>query len=326
MKDNMLYHLQTLLTFAAWLSLLVGASATLAGFLGRLWWVFDLFSHFRLQYLIFFLAVGLLFAGLRQFLGAGTACLFAGINLALILPVYLGSSLLSGAAPAHAGGETYRLLLANVLQQNRQYEKMAAVIQTEQPDFIVLVEVNKPWINLLAPTLQDYPFSLLALRDDNYGLAIFSSFPIEEGEVLRLKGLAIPTLAAAFEVGGKRLTIVGAHPPPPKGKYLAEQRNIQFADLARYASNHSGPVILAGDLNTSSWSPHFTDLVRGSGLRDSRNGFGLQCSWPTQNPFLLTSIDHILVPTEVKVLNRRIGPATGSDHFPVILDFSLHSD
>jgi endonuclease/exonuclease/phosphatase (EEP) superfamily protein YafD len=201
-----------------------------------------------------------------------------------------------------------------------------ALIQAEQPDMIVLVETNGRWVQALSPALGSYPYSLLALRGDNYGLALFSKYPIESKEVLRLEGLDIPTLCAGIDLEGQRLTVIAAHPPPPKGGYLAEQRNLQFAALAEYAAALSGPVILAGDLNTSSWSPHFQDLVQNSGLRDSRKGFGLQLSWPSHNPFMLTSIDHILVPDEVNVLNRRIGPATGSDHFPVILDFSLKRD
>lgn len=318
--------LMGLLTAAARAGLLAVAFATAAGFLGQTWWVFDLFSHFRVQYFVFFCAAALFFAGLRQPGWISAAAVCGAVNLAFILPLYAGFPIPGGASTAYAGETSYRLLLANVLQSNQQHEPLAALIKAQQPDVIVLVEVNQAWISALEIPLAEYPYCLEALRNDHYGLAIYSRFPILESEILQLDGLAIPTLSATLDLGGSSLTVIGAHPPPPKGQYLSEQRNLQYAALARYISSRSEPALLAGDLNTSSWSPYFQDLIRESGLRDSRKGFGLQLSWPVELPILLTSIDHVLVPPQVKVLNRRVGQAVGSDHYPVILDFSFQTE
>jgi endonuclease/exonuclease/phosphatase (EEP) superfamily protein YafD len=313
---------ESLIAALSWLAVLAGASASLAGFLGRAGWILDLFSHFRLQYLLYLSFLVPLLLLLRQPNPAAMALLFALLNLILILPLYAPLP-----TPVRAGASTSRcrLLLANVLQPNQQYERLGRLITAEEPDIIVLVEINPDWIAALTPALEPYPHRLLASRSDHYGLGIFSKLPILEGQTLQLDGLPIPTLAARLALDGGSFTLLAAHPPPPKGAELSRQRNVQFQALAGFLAARSGPAALAGDLNTSSWSPHFQNLIRQSGLDDSRRGFGLQPSWPTGLPLLLTPIDHILVSPEFKILKRRTGPEIGSDHFPVLLDFILQA-
>lgn len=78
----------------------VGCACGLAGFLGGFWWVFDLFSHFRVQYAAGLALLGLLFlAGRRR----GTALVFlsfAVLNAAVVLPLWFGGSRAeAGATP-----------------------------------------------------------------------------------------------------------------------------------------------------------------------------------------------------------------------------------
>ena len=78
----------------------VVCACALAGFLGGFWWVFDLFSHFRVQYAAGLALLALLFlAGRRR----GTALVFlafAGLNAAVVLPLWFGGSRAdAGATP-----------------------------------------------------------------------------------------------------------------------------------------------------------------------------------------------------------------------------------
>jgi len=76
-------------------------------------------------------------------------------------------------------------------------------------------------------------------------------------------------------------------------------------------------------MNGTPWSPFFKDFLLSSGLRDSREGFRLQPTWPTWFPPAWIPIDHALVSSSVVVHDRRVGPNVGSDHYPVIIDFSI---
>ena len=93
-----------------------------------------------------------------------------------------------------------------------------------------------------------------------------------------------------------------------------------MADLIR---RQDGPTMLMGDLNTTPWAPTFRDFLDSSGMRDSRGGFGLQVTWPTYLPPLLIPIDHALVSPDISVRHFEVGPSVGSDHYPLLLDFTL---
>ena len=96
-----------------------------------------------------------------------------------------------------------------------------------------------------------------------------------------------------------------------------------FEELVQLISNQPDVVLVLGDLNMTFRSSLFQWFLRESGLRDSRRGFGWQATWPVAVPLLATPIDHGLVSHEINVLNRELGPNVGSDHFPVILEFSI---
>ena len=62
-------------------------------------------------------------------------------------------------------------------------------------------------------------------------------------------------------------------------------------------------------------------LVSEGGLRNSQIGFGLQPSFSAKSIFpLRVPIDHLLHSEDIRVRDRRLGPAMGSDHFPLVVD------
>jgi endonuclease/exonuclease/phosphatase family metal-dependent hydrolase len=65
------------------------------------------------------------------------------------------------------------------------------------------------------------------------------------------------------------------------------------------------------------------DTLQASGLISARRGFGILPSWPTQRPVLVIPIDHVLVSSEIGVVDFRVGKGTGSDHLPVTVDLVL---
>ena len=83
-----------------------------------------------------------------------------------------------------------------------------------------------------------------------------------------------------------------------------------------FRSRHT---IIAGDLNITRWSPWFEVLTGAGGLRDGQEGFGLQTTWPSRmGRWFGIAIDHTLVSSSIRVVNRTVGPNLGSDHYPVV--------
>lgn len=310
---------------------LVGiGSSTLLGFLGRAWWVIDLFSHFRVQYCLLLSALLLIFLGGGKYLQALACAAFALLNLGLILPIYRKIRPHFQAWPGGDAGNpnpssspVYRVLLANVLQRNREFDRVRELIRSADPDIILLIEINQNWVDQLQPVLGKYPHSVKPLREDSYGLGLFSKFPFIITELAEFGEAKVPSVVARLELNGQPITIIGTHPPPPKKAWMAHQRDAQLKEIARSIANQPGPAMLLGDLNLSPWSPHFQETLRLGRLKDSRQGWSWQPSWPVDRLPFLIPIDHILVTGGIAVHRRWRGPNTGSDHYPVLVEFSL---
>jgi endonuclease/exonuclease/phosphatase (EEP) superfamily protein YafD len=241
------------------------------------------------------------------------------VNFVDILPAFLvrGGKAVSSSKPV-------TILLANVLTSNREYEKVRQLLRSENPDIFALLEVSETWMNELSSLKETYPHVISSPRGDNFGLALFSRIPFEESEIVQIGDAGLPTAAAKIRFDVASLTVIATHPLPPTHRAIARHRNRQLKELAEYARSTEGPVIVMGDLNTTPYSPHFKKLLRDSGLQDSRRGRGIQPTWQAQLPwFLRIPLDHVLHSPDINVLDRRLGPHIGSDHLPVIAEFSL---
>jgi endonuclease/exonuclease/phosphatase (EEP) superfamily protein YafD len=129
--------------------------------------------------------------------------------------------------------------------------------------------------------------------------------------------------AVAARLRTPRLTIVGTHTHPPFTPLQLVRRNQQFAEIAAFVRRQREPVVVAGGLNSSSWSPAFRNFLRDAALRDTRLGRGVQPTWPAWLPMAQVPIDHALVSAGVRVHARFVGGRVGSDHLPVVVDVSL---
>lgn len=304
-------------TAKAWvrISLLV-SSATLFAFAAGWWWPFELLSHFPVHYiwLLAPLTIALLFCK-RYVVAVITGCCLIW-NLVLVVPDYWGSP-----APVSDTGQL-RLMSANVLTSNRDYERFLAAVRAADPDVLLVMEIDDRWLQELEVLRDDYPHGTSAPRSDNFGIGLLSKMPVEAQEVIYVGGAGVPSIQARLKVGEGKVDLVGTHPLPPTGKN-ATLRNQQLAAIAERVAGLDGPVIVAGDLNVTPWSPFFRRLLSRSGLRDSRPGFGVQATWPSRFGAAGIPIDHVLIADGIYVKDRQVGPAFGSDHRPVIVDLVI---
>jgi endonuclease/exonuclease/phosphatase (EEP) superfamily protein YafD len=299
---------------------LSAAAATIMGYFGHIGWGFDLASHFRIQYFILLSLSAVIYALGGYYVSVGLAIFFAWLNFRLLLPFYIKQT------NCDLDKRMYRIMLSNVLQKNREYQRVKDFICSANPDFVVLIEVNQPWLEQMEAIRPQYPYLQSAPRTDDYGIAIFSRVPVASCKIQFYGDTDRPTITAQFELEEQILTIVAPHPSPPKNPRGAKLRNRQLSEIAEFIADQNNPCLLVGDLNITPWSPHFKDLLQNSGLKESRIGFGVQPTWPTTNPFLYVPIDHILISKEICVQSQKLGPRVGSDHLPVLVDFSIQTE
>lgn len=297
----------------------VAGVVTLTGFAARADWRLELTCHFRVQYfwLLTLAAIGFWICRYRRL--AAVPALLAAVNLALIAPLYWGPARVLPADPQLLT----RAISLNVRYLNHDYQAVIDLVDRERPDILVLLEVTPKWIEALSVFDSEYPNSRALPRYDASGLAVYSRLPIEHFEVRGRAEIGLPTMVARVALPQGLLTLFATHPASPGSAAHAAMRNRQLAAVAEWAHECETAAMVLGDLNCTSWSPYFTDLLATSRLLDSRRGFGVEPTWPGLWLPLRIPIDHCLVSPEIAVVARRVGGPVGSDHRPIIVDFWL---
>lgn len=298
----------------------VACAATLLGFGGRFSWFLDLFSHFRVQYLVGLTVLGLVcLLGRRR--GAAAAFLgFAVLNLVPVLPLCIGAH----KAPAD-GSPVWRAMLINVNTRTGDARRVRKVIMEAAPDIVVLEEISSRWMPDLTWLTNSHPHAIVQPREDNFGIGLFSRFPLTEGKVVAVGGAGVPSILATVDTGHTKLRMVATHPLPPGGPDYSRWRDEQLDLLPGYVQSPL-PVLLLGDLNVTPWNAHFRRFLARTGLQDSARGYGVQPTWPTYNPLLRIPIDHCLYSAGISIHGRRVGADVSSDHYPLIVDFAIGAD
>jgi endonuclease/exonuclease/phosphatase (EEP) superfamily protein YafD len=280
----------------------------------------ELATHFRFQYALLSLICIISFLALRSWKLLPLAICCALLNSLYILPYYSREI----SPVSYSAGTHLRLMQANVLGSNGKYSALIGAITAAHPDIVVLQEVTDEWWHQIEALNTGYQYSKAVPRPGGSGMAILSHFPIVDVQVLSLDTSTHLALLARLNVEGTIVSLLSLHPPTPVRTDKFLNRNQQFSRAASIMKATGGVRIIIGDLNTTMWSPYYADLLRESGLRDARKGFGLNTTWPLPLPgFLQLPIDHCLVSEDVAVEGVRTGKRTGSDHRPLIVDLEF---
>ncbi len=305
-----------------WLLIIVGVGGgvvTILGFMGRFCWWLDLLSHFRVQYFWGMLLLAVILLVARCYKSAIFCSVFALINLSVLLPFYFG-----GANDLPESTPTLRVLMSNVNTHKGNPEKVMQFITKIDPDIVVLEEIGDRWLGLIENLEKSHPYSCMKLRNDNFGIGLFSKYPLEDENIVYLGGSGVPSVVAVVKADFGKLGVVATHPVPPFNAKYSKYRNKQLTSIAYYIRDWpQSPLILLGDLNTTPWNMHYKNLIKISGLIDSSKGWGIQPTWPIFSPLLEIPLDHLLHTKDLSIVRREIGPDVGSDHYPLIVDLAL---
>lgn len=304
--------LETLLKGVTYWVLAVVCTVCLAGFFGQVCQPFELASHFRLLYIIAFLPLLFVLLCLRcwKSLAAGVAVFL--LNLIPVGALYVPDLQARGES-AHT---EITLLAVNLWgPKNPHHDQVLKLIRERSPDVIGVSEITRTWVNKLKEGLPEYPYQVIERRYG--GVAVLSKFPILESRVDYFATIKRPRITVRLQVGDQTITMICAHPVTPKEQY--DIRNGEFSEIAMQAENAGTPVIVFGDLNCSPWSYYFSKILEQGRLNDTERGFGLQPTWNARWYFPWVPIDHCLSSSDFVTLERKVGPAVGSDHLPVFV-------
>lgn len=182
------------------------AGATVLGFLATLNWGLDLFAHFRVQYFVSLMLAGVALLALKRWRWAAGFGVLAAVNFAVIVPLYAGRD---PAAP----GPAVRAMLMNVNTRYGDPARVAQAIAQVDPDVVVLEEVSKEWLEDLESTIARYPYTEVSPRDDNFGIALLSRFPLDGKRTELIGSAGVPTIVAEVQTPPK--ACARSSPPTP---------------------------------------------------------------------------------------------------------------
>jgi endonuclease/exonuclease/phosphatase (EEP) superfamily protein YafD len=298
-----------------------------AGFFGRLHPALDSFAHFRghLAVLIILFAVPLL-AGV--FWRQGLAAIAFGVAAIMTMS---GASFLPGLGsvqaafhPRDEASPVYRLLHMNVRFDNSEPERILSLIGRLRPDVVTLNEVSVMWREKLSLLSSAYPYRIVCEVDIRPGgVAILSLRPFVQPNAARCTDDG-RFAVAGIDFGGRPVEIGTLHLPWPWPFDQSHQIEQRSGDLRLMAET----AILAGDLNATPWSAAAARIAQ-SGSMTPVGPVGpswLHRKLPERLRFAGLPLDQVFSKGGVIVHSARTLETAGSDHLPVLVEFSLKAE
>jgi endonuclease/exonuclease/phosphatase (EEP) superfamily protein YafD len=293
-------------------------AAVIASLLPWQIWALEILASFRVPLITLCFGSGLfaLFVRLRAWAVFGFA--LASIQVLLSIPLFVAAGSNGHAPDARA---RLRVLSMNVEWCNREGDAVLSLIRSLEPDIVALQEIDYWWRRELETLRAEFPFQTFDRLSARPGVGVLARrAPVSE-EWDDLHGRAF--VALRFGEGENSIGFASAHAFPPKSPRLYRLRNHQIDRLAERLAAFETPLVLAGDLNATPWSPVLGAFERRTGLASARAGRGTLPTWPTWSRLFSFPIDHIHHSDAFLVEELRRVPIPGSDHFGLFAVLSL---
>jgi len=289
------------------------AVATILGRFGTQFFVFELLSHFPLQYGLLGIPLLAYWAWQRRRFALLLALVPFLWNSWLVWPW------LTAPQPVVTSTtESFRVLHANVLYTEPDEQRIRTLVREEGPDLFVLQELTREMRDRLTDFRRTYPHQLFIWSKGPSHLWVCSKTPF------RVDTVAIRanrTARIQTRIQGRDLTLISLHPRTPIFPTWFPDRNQRLAYAARLARQERQPMIWLGDFNITPWSPVYTQVLDHPELISCRRGFGLSPTWISWLPApLRIPIDHAFINAGLEVVNFRTRHLTDSDHRALIVD------
>ncbi len=279
-------------------------------------WVFDVLTHFHIQYFIGLgLCLALAFMLHSSLIYKSLFLLALLFNGYLLLPYFWPQSNLNST-------NTLRIATLNVFTDNTDYPKIIDYLRNSKLDVVFLSEIEPPLIKSLQDLSDLYPYVYDESLEGTHGLGFISKYPLSQDTVM-LDERNHRFLKAGLNWQGQEIVIYAAHPHPPLAARWLQSRNDELAVIRDYIQKESKPHIFLGDFNASPWSKPLEQLFRQTTLSHAAKGFGIYPTWRYKTRMLSAPLDHILVSPEWQVVTYRLEQDIGSDHVPVVAEVFL---
>jgi endonuclease/exonuclease/phosphatase (EEP) superfamily protein YafD len=290
----------------------VGALATVLGFFGSTWWLFDFAANFRAHLAVVLLMVALAYSLLFSKATGLFFLVMAAVNAIVILPLYLGSP-----APA-AGTDNLIVVSFNVDQRASIRDRAFTWINTVDADVVVLTEVTEDWMRL-PEAAEPYHYLNDLPIDRTFGITVLARDDLEV-EVMRITQVRDTVAKINASIGDQPIVIYAVQPRASSNETDAKLHQEYFTEITSMVRSETDPTVVVGDFQSSPWSNTFRNLLSDGQLVDSLTGYGIQTTWPADRwTFFRLPFDHLVHSEQLTTVDRYLGPTFGTEHRPIVV-------
>ena len=229
----------------------------------------------------------------------------------------------------HDERNSLSILISNVRMENRESERLRALIRKCDPDVILTVETDAWWEEQLREFERTHTHVLKQPQDNTYGMLLYSRLPLIDPQIKFLVEPDVPSIHAGVKLRSEGVVkLCGLHPRPPvPGESdRSTERDAELLLVAKELQDQDQPSIVVGDLNDVAWSRTNGLFQKISGLLDPRVGRGFFSTFNANWFFIRFPLDHAFVSDHFSLAKFEVLPHVGSDHFPVFVKVSLSQD
>jgi endonuclease/exonuclease/phosphatase (EEP) superfamily protein YafD len=212
----------------------------------------------------------------------------------------------------------FRLLSFNIENDNfANGPGIADMVIASGADVVNILEAE-PLLSELPRLLKTYPYYIgCGVGMEQCDTLVLSKRPLIEPRIRNLGLLWRNRLTVStIDFDGRKVNFLAAHLTKP---YYDEFHGLEIEDLDEMIPSLPGPLVLAGDFNTSILAPDVQYLMRSQSL----STVSLEpATWPIRaGPFGIP-IDHIFSKAPLRLKSvRRIENSFGSNHFGLMAEF-----
>ncbi|NYI40593.1 endonuclease/exonuclease/phosphatase family protein [Demequina lutea] len=220
----------------------------------------------------------------------------AGVAL-ILCDVWLAPlSLANGPTASLAKAATLRVATLNLTLGQADAHAVVAMVRDRSIDVLAVEELTPAEADALraAGLESELPYGETLPQSGVEGTGLWSRLPMASAEPV--PGLTSHAARATVTVGGEPVAIFAVHPAAP-GLFDHSRWASDMEALSGILSKPDGPVIVAGDFNTTRDHRAFRDL-EALGFRDAvdQAGAGFLPTFPNGTlPMPVVAIDHVMV-------------------------------
>ena len=297
-----------------------GITATLGtvlGFFGATWWGFDRLADLRLPFLVILVATAVIYGFVFRRALSALFLLAAVVNAVLLAPMWLSTQ------SSIASSDSIRVVSLDTGGSSENRREIIDWINQEEADVALLHRTSGDWATTLDDSIAPYRIVTPPVALDATGQPLI--LVRHDTTVSPLPPVPGSDITVRVVNEASTITLIGISMRNPSSTSVADDRIERLTALNAAVLTMEGSIVVTGNLEASRWSHAFKVLAEG--LTNSEDGFGYAATWPPFDWPIVGSytglpLDHAIYTGAITVPIRRVGPALGPTHRPLMFDIS----